>query len=106
MGNAINKALKGKKAGQKWDILVGYTLKDLVVHLENQFTPEMNWDNYGKYWEVDHINPKSLFHYTSADDLEFKECWSLGNLQPLEKIKNIKKRDIYTESEFPVTKGK
>lgn len=51
----------------------------------------MNWDNYGSYWHIDHIKPISLFKYETAEDPEFKKCWALDNLQPLEKIANLKK---------------
>lgn len=90
-GNVISLCLKSKKAGWKWETLVGYTIEDLIRHLEKQFDSKMNWNNYGNYWAIDHIKAKSLFNYTSPNDLEFKHCWTLENLQPLEKIKNIKK---------------
>lgn len=91
MGSAISRSLKNRKGRRTWEILVSYTLEDLMEHLEKQFGSKMNWDNYGSYWAVDHLKPRSLFNYTSPDDLEFKQCWALENLQPLEKIKNIKK---------------
>lgn len=93
MSTAISNSLKGKKAGRPWETLAGYTLEDLIEHLEKQFDNKMKWNNYGNYWAVDHIKPKSLFTYTSPNGLEFKQCWSLKNLQPLEKIKNIKKKN-------------
>lgn len=46
----------------------------------------MSWDNMGKYWEIDHIIPLNLFHYNTEQDEQFKVCWSLANLRPLEKI--------------------
>ncbi|PIP24386.1 MAG: hypothetical protein COX35_00975 [Candidatus Nealsonbacteria bacterium CG23_combo_of_CG06-09_8_20_14_all_37_18] len=95
MGSAIARSLKEKKNGQPWEILAGYSLEKLIVHLEKQFDNKMNWHNYGSYWAVDHIKPKSLFNYTSSDDSDFKKCWDLRNLQPLEKIKNIKKNNLY-----------
>ncbi|MBU4204624.1 hypothetical protein KKE19_04585 [Patescibacteria group bacterium] len=98
MGSAISRSLKGRKNGQKWEVLVGYTLEKLIGHLEKQLDHKMNWDNYGNYWAVDHIKPKSLFIYNSPNDLEFRQCWSFKNLQPLEKIENIKKRNYYTEN--------
>ena len=55
----------------------------------------MNWKNYGSYWHIDHIKPKTLFNYSSPEDKEFIKCWSLSNLQPLEKITNIKKGNRY-----------
>ena len=91
MGIAIYQALKEKKGGRRWESLVGYPLKDLMEHLEKLFDDKMNWENYGNYWQVDHIKPRSLFKYTFPEDQEFKECWALKNLQPLEKIANLRK---------------
>ena len=47
------------------------------------------------YRWVFHIKPKSLFNYTYPEDQEFKDCWALNNLQPMEKIANIKKSNHY-----------
>ena len=94
MRTAICRALKGKKAGRHWETLVGYTLNELMKHLEGLFEPWMNWDNHGE-WHIDHIKPKSLFHYKTTEDKEFKECWALENLQPLEAIKNLTKSNHY-----------
>lgn len=88
MSNAMCAALKGAKAGQHWEDLVPYNLQQLRNHLESLFTPSMTWDNYGSYWEVDHIIPQNLFTFTSSDDNEFQICWSLINLRPLEKSLN------------------
>lgn len=62
--------------------ILGYTLDELMIHLEKQFTDGMNWDNYGE-WHVDHRIPMTKFNFTSIDDNEFKLCWSLENLRPL-----------------------
>lgn len=61
----------------------GYTAEQLRQHIKSQFTSEMNWDNYGTYWELDHIVPRFKFHYESYDDEQFKQCWALENLRPL-----------------------
>ncbi len=95
MASAIYDALKKNKAGRKWETLVGYTLQDLIQRLETQFDENMNWGNYGSYFVIDHIKPRSLFSFMIAEDQEFKECWALSNLQPLEKIANIKKSNHY-----------
>ena len=39
--------------------LIGCSREEFLLHLEKQFTKEMNWENYGTYWEVDHIIPLS-----------------------------------------------
>ena len=95
MGMAIYMALKQKKNGRQWESLVDYTVEELMVHLEGGFDENMTWENYGTYWHIDHIKPRSLFKYTSSDDLEFKNCWSLKNLQPLEKSANLKKSNTF-----------
>ncbi len=87
----IWQALKGVKSRRKWQTLVGWTVDDLIVHLESQFTSEMTWENYGKFWEIDHIRPKSSFTYKAPEDTEFLECWALKNLRPLSKTENRKK---------------
>jgi len=51
----------------------------------------MNWDNYGSYWEVDHIIPRKTFNYNKPEDIGFQICWALDNLQPLTKKENLKK---------------
>lgn len=72
-----------------WGIL-GYTYEEFIKHIEKQFQPGMNWNNHGE-WEIDHIIPKDFFQFKSPEDVEFKMCWRLENLQPLWKEQNQKK---------------
>lgn len=58
----------------------------------------MNWENYAIYWQIDHIVPISAFNYNSIYDEEFKMCWSLENLQPLENSVNIGKHNIIDDT--------
>lgn len=88
MLNAINFLLKGKIQTSKVFDKLPYTLQQLKSHLESQFTPEMTWNNYGDYWEIDHIIPINTFNLSSSDEPKFKICWSLANLRPLEKSLN------------------
>jgi len=90
MGAMIYLALKEKKNGHKWEDLVGYTCEDLMSHLESQFKDGMSWDNKGQ-WHIDHIIPRSHFHFNGPEDTEFKKCWALNNLQPLWAEENLKK---------------
>lgn len=77
------------KYGHYFDILK-YSPDELVVHLENQFTEDMTWDNYGE-WHVDHRLPISSFKFQEVGDNEFMKCWSLDNLQPMWGDDNIRK---------------
>ena len=90
---AFRRFLKGKKEKSTSEYLkqCGYTRKELVKHLEEQFDQNMTWDNYGSYWHVDHIIPQSVFEPTN--DQHLKWCWSLENLRPLEASENISKSD-------------
>lgn len=86
----MRKTLKGNKNNNHWENIIGYTLQDLMQHLEKQFKDGMSWDNQGD-WHIDHIIPISLWQYETHADREFKQCWALANLQPLWAIDNIKK---------------
>jgi hypothetical protein len=92
MSAGIRHALHGKKDGQAWEQMVGYTRSDLANHLERQFTKGMSWDNMGK-WHIDHIVPLSSFKFASAKDPEFRAAWALTNLRPLWGRANIQKGD-------------
>jgi hypothetical protein len=78
---------------------LGYTLEELMKHLESQFVDGMTWDNYGE-WHVDHIRPMSSFEFESVDDPEFKLCWSLSNLQPLWGADNLSKGTTFNVAEL------
>ncbi len=91
MSSNIYIALKGNKGGRRWEDLVGYTVDQLKQHLERRFRVGMSWDNYGTYWEIDHHVPVVVFNYEHPEDIDFRLCWSLKNLQPLEKTKNRRK---------------
>lgn len=80
----------GEKSGRKTFALLGYSVAELMAHLEKQFQPGMTWDNYGD-WHIDHIVPLSLFNYETLDDIDFKRAWALSNLQPLWALDNLKK---------------
>lgn len=86
----VCRSLKGRKLGQKWESLVGYTCSQLMAHLEKQFKNGMSWDNIGK-WNVDHKIPVSVFNFNSYNDIDFKCCWALSNLQPMWALDNLKK---------------
>ena len=55
----------------------------------------MNWDNYGSYFHIDHVKPRSLFNI--EDDNNRRLMNHFFNLQPLEKHENIKKSNKYND---------
>ena len=97
ISNSVRKGLKkrlsSKKGKATFDFLP-YTINELKQHLEKQFEPWMNWNNWGSgkgCWQIDHIKPDAVFNYRDVVDKEFKDCWALTNLQPFDAIENIKK---------------
>lgn len=74
---------------------VGYSVDDLIKHLEKQFKSKMTWNNYGKIWHIDHIIPDSWFKYKSQYCDGFKQSWALTNLQPLLVQDNLNKGNRY-----------
>jgi len=90
---SVGKALKkGVKNGRRWEDLVGYTADKLRRHLEKQFQPGMTWENQGA-WHIDHKIPVTAFNFARAEDIDFKRCWALKNLQPLWAFDNKSKHD-------------
>lgn len=81
---------RGQKRGTRWEMLVGYSVDELMMHLEKRFEPGMSWDNYGE-WHMDHRIPKTAFNYETVDDIDFKRCWALENLRPMWAKENMRK---------------
>jgi len=73
-----------------------FSFEQLRTHLEAQFDEFMCWENYGSYWHIDHIYPQSRLPYESVDHPNFKKCWALENLRPLNALENIKKGNKIT----------
>lgn len=93
--NGINGTLRrGEKGNRKWEVLLGYTVEQLRRHLEKQFTNGMDWERFLKgEIHIDHKIPRAAFNFEKAEDIDFKQCWGLKNLQPLWKKDNLKKHD-------------
>jgi hypothetical protein len=87
MRNAIRQA-KGSKANTTVD-LIGCTPLLLKSHLERLFKRGMTWENYGTFWEIDHVIPCDKWDLT--DPREQFRCFHFSNLQPLTRKRNRKK---------------
>ena len=100
ISSAVRQGLKnngGSKRGSSILSKLPYTMQELKQHIESLWESWMSWKNHGPYdpnrktWQIDHIKPHSCFHYENMDCEEFRKCWSLSNLRPLESLANIKK---------------
>ena len=68
--------------------LIGCSWGFLKTHLEQQFKPHMNWDNYGK-WHIDHHKAMAKFDLFKEEEL--LECCNYSNLRPLWAEENLRK---------------
>ncbi len=96
--NSISVSIRGKLKGNKTNFTfpsLGYTIADLINHLESLFLEGMSWENYGTRWHIDHKTPDSWFTYTSMECEGFKKSWALSNLQPLWKEENLSKSNRF-----------
>jgi hypothetical protein len=91
ISGGIRKSIQSKKARRHWEQLVGFTISQLMEHLERLFKPGMTWENYGTHWHIDHKTPIAVFNFDKPEHIDFRLCWSLSNLQPLEAKENISK---------------
>lgn len=71
--------------------ILGCTYEEFKIYLENQFDENMNWDNQGSYWHMDHIKPISL----AASRSEVYELNHYTNFQPLYWEDNLSKGNKY-----------
>jgi hypothetical protein len=76
--NRIYYALKARNENKQYKSAeyLGCDIKTYINHLESQFNEHMNWENYGEYWEVDHIqglNQGGSLHYTNTRPLRIDE---------------------------------
>ena len=77
--------------------ILGCSLDQLKMHLEDQFQEGMSWDNYGLYgWHIDHIYPLASFDLFDPEQL--KAAGHYSNLQPLWAEDNLKKSDSLPEA--------
>lgn len=99
LGENISKGIRNhlnfngiSKGNRHWENIVGYSIQDFKKHIENLFTEGMRWERFSEI-HIDHVIPKAFFKFASTDDVEFKMCWRLENLQPLWATDNIIKSD-------------
>ncbi len=84
IGNSMTKG--GFKKSSKTASILGCSFEEFKIHIENQFTEGMIWDNYGE-WQYDHIYPVSL----ARDEAHLIELNHYTNFQPLWEADNRKK---------------
>lgn len=74
--------------------LLGCSIEEFMIYMENKFLDGMSWDNHGVHgWHIDHIKPCASFDLTDPE--QQKKCFNYTNLQPLWAKDNLKKSNKY-----------
>ena len=80
-------ASKGKLHTPPFPTLVGLSFSEFKRYLESMFVMLMDWENYGKSWELDHINYVSIWYPLDNED-DARTCFHFSNLRPYFKYYN------------------
>jgi len=71
--------------------ILGCSFEEFKLHIEGKFDINMNWENYGTYWHLDHMIPISW----SKNEEELIKLNHYSNYQPLYWKENLKKGNRY-----------
>jgi len=85
----LHKILNNRKTS--YSKYIGCEMEFLKKWLEFRFDKNMNWQNLGSYWQIDHILPIHGFNMKNETDI--KICFHWTNLQPLQSTENRQKSD-------------
>ena len=85
----IHKLLKNQKTS--YTKYIGCDIEFLKTWIEYRFDENMNWNNFGSYWQIDHILPINKFNF--ENEIDKYTCFHWTNLQPLSGIENRQKSD-------------
>jgi len=91
MRNRFRDALKHYRQTQRdrMSAMIGCTWAFFDQWIASQFKRGMKWENYGRVWHIDHIEP--LAHFDINDQNHMKRAWHYSNLRPLKAAENLKK---------------
>jgi hypothetical protein len=84
----IWKSLTNKSNSSKE--LLGCDIENYVNWITYTMSDEMTWDNYGTYWNIDHLVPVNTFDITNPD--EAKKAFNWKNTWAMIASKNFSKR--------------
>jgi len=99
IASLIRNSIKSKttKRALKTIDLLGCSVECFKQHIESSFSPDMNWNNYGSYWSIDHICPCDQAQ-TAAEIIKLQHY---SNLRPMTVTDNIvKSNKATTEATF------
>ena len=88
--NSFKRGTNQFRKDARTETILGCTIEEFRVHIENQFKEGMTFENYGE-WHLDHIKPISL----ATTKEEVKDLCHYKNYQPLWAKENLLKSNKY-----------
>lgn len=85
--------IKGKN-GKSWETFVDYNVDDLIKYFKRK--NRKIWDKFvanPSDYHIDHIIPVTAFNFDAPDQIDFKKCFDMKNLQILTASENLSKHD-------------
>ena len=98
----IWKCLKNKSNSSKE--LLGCDIDIYFKWIEFTMSEDMNWENYGKFWNIDHLIPLSTFDLTAEDEAKrafnWKNTWAMKSSENFIKKNNIVEDQLAKHNEI------
>ena len=86
----IHAALTGEYKSNKTVTLLGRSVEQFKIYIEDQFTCGMSWWNYSiNGWHIDHILDCRFWDLTKPEEQEL--CFNYRNMQPMWSTENLVK---------------
>lgn len=90
IGDLIRSVCNGRGRSRTVERRLGYSIDEFRAHFEALFTEGMCWDAFERgEIHIDHVIPQSFFDLSNPE--QWRQCWSLSNLQPLWAADNFAK---------------
>ena len=90
----LKKCIRRKRKPKKLLLYLGCSYKQSIEWIYFQLYDNMTFENYGKYWHIDHCKPCKLYNFSCYDDIG--KCFNWINLRPYQCTKNLKKSSKYS----------
>jgi hypothetical protein len=76
---ALRRYVIEKSLSKSYASYFGLDIQNMRLWFECQFKGGIEWGNFGKQWQFEHVVPVSCFDFTKDEDL--KLCWNFVNIK-------------------------
>jgi hypothetical protein len=88
---ALRRYVLEKNKSSYYAPFFGLDIQKFREWVESQFDSDMNWENFSKTWQFDHIVPIAYFDF--ADEADMRLCWNFINIRAEKSTPNNGRRE-------------